>query len=86
MLGAYIGVTVMRYVPNLWLAALAAGIAVALFGGLLERLILRKLGRLVNEVIQTYPNVSQFWKYKPEDFLKNPVYSRNWPPAKNLES
>ena len=34
MLGAYLGVTVMRYLPNLWLAALAAGIAVALFGGL----------------------------------------------------
>jgi branched-chain amino acid transport system substrate-binding protein len=30
--------------------------------------------------------VSQFWTYKPEDFLKNPVYSRDWPPAKNLES
>jgi branched-chain amino acid transport system substrate-binding protein len=30
--------------------------------------------------------VSQFWTYKPEEFLKNPVYSRDWPPAKNLES
>src|SRR6266478_303891 len=45
-----------------------------------------KDGRLVNRVIHTYPNVSQFWTYKPEEFLKNPVYSRDWPPAKNLES
>jgi branched-chain amino acid transport system substrate-binding protein len=29
--------------------------------------------------------VSQFWTYKPEEFLKNPVYSRDFPPAKNLE-
>lgn len=40
---------------------------------------------LVNKVIKTYPNVSQFWTYKEEDFLKNPVYSRDYPPAKNLE-
>jgi branched-chain amino acid transport system substrate-binding protein len=50
------------------------------------RRVARKGGRLVNEVIHTYPNVSQFWTYKPEEFLKNPVYSRDWPPAKNLES
>src|SRR5438477_1167386 len=54
MLGAYIGVTVMRYVPNLWLAALASGIAVALFGGLLERFILRKLGgNVLGQVLVT---------------------------------
>ncbi len=40
---------------------------------------------LVNKVIKTYDNVSQFWTYKEEDFLKNPVYSRDYPPAKNLE-
>ena len=50
------------------------------------RRVARKEGRLVNSVIHTYPNVSQFWTYKPEEFLKNPVYSRDWPPAKNLES
>ncbi len=50
------------------------------------RKVERKEGRLVNTVVHTYPNVSQFWTYKPEDFLKNPVYSRDWPPAKNLES
>jgi len=35
MLGAYIGVSIMRVVPNLWLAALGAAAVVALFGGLL---------------------------------------------------
>ena len=54
-------------------------------GNVYIRKVERKDGRLVNRVVQTYPNVSQFWKYKPEEFLKNPVYSRDWPPAKNLE-
>jgi hypothetical protein len=34
-------------------------------------------------VIYTVPAVSQFWTYKPEDFLKEPVYSRDYPPCKN---
>lgn len=55
-------------------------------GNVYIRKVARKQGRLVNSVIHTYPNVSQFWRYKPEEFLKNPVYSRDWPPAKNLES
>lgn len=54
-------------------------------GNIYIRKVARKEGRLVNEVIHTYPNVSQFWHYNPEEFLKNPVYSRDWPPAKNLE-
>jgi branched-chain amino acid transport system substrate-binding protein len=45
----------------------------------------RKDGKLVNTVIKTYPNVSQFWTYEEKDFLANPVYSRDYPPAKNLE-
>jgi branched-chain amino acid transport system substrate-binding protein len=39
-------------------------------------------GELQNTVIHTYPNVSQFWKFKPEEFLKQPVYSREYPPLK----
>ena len=54
-------------------------------GNVYIRKVVRREGRLVNSVIQTYPNVSQFWHYKPEEFLNNPVYSRNWPPANNLE-
>jgi branched-chain amino acid transport system substrate-binding protein len=49
------------------------------------RRVERKDGRLVNSVIHAYPNVSQFWTYSPQAFLANPVYSRDWPPAKNLE-
>jgi branched-chain amino acid transport system substrate-binding protein len=55
-------------------------------GNVYIRKVERKQGRLVNSVIHTFPNVSQFWTYKPEEFLKNPVYSRDFPPAKNLES
>jgi branched-chain amino acid transport system substrate-binding protein len=45
----------------------------------------RKDGKLVNTIIKTYPNVSQFWTYEEKAFLANPVYSRDYPPAKNLE-
>ena len=54
MLGAYLGVTVLKLVPNLWLAALAAGLAVAIFGGLLERFLLRPLaGKPLAQVLVT---------------------------------
>jgi branched-chain amino acid transport system substrate-binding protein len=54
-------------------------------GDLYIRKVTRKDGRLVNSVIRTYPDVSQFWTYDRVEFLKNPVYSRDYPPAKNLE-
>jgi branched-chain amino acid transport system permease protein len=54
MLGAYLGVTILKVVPNLWVAALLAGLAVALLGGLLEKLILRKLaGNVLGQVLVT---------------------------------
>jgi branched-chain amino acid transport system substrate-binding protein len=43
----------------------------------------RKDGKLVNTVIKSYPNVSQFWTYDPKQFLANPVYSRDYPPLKS---
>jgi branched-chain amino acid transport system substrate-binding protein len=46
----------------------------------------RKGGTLVNTVIKTYPNVSQFWTYNEKEFLANPVYARDYPPARNLEN
>jgi branched-chain amino acid transport system substrate-binding protein len=49
------------------------------------RKVERRDGKLVNAVVKTYPNVSQFWTYDPKQFLANPVYSRDFPPAKNLE-
>ena len=54
MIGAYIGVTILKVVPNLWLAALLGGLAVALFGGLMERFILRPLsGNALGQVLVT---------------------------------
>ena len=54
MLGAYLGVSILKAVPNLWLAALLAGIVVAAFGGLLERFVLRKLGgNVLGQVLVT---------------------------------
>jgi branched-chain amino acid transport system substrate-binding protein len=54
-------------------------------GDVYIRKVTRKDGRLVNSVIKTYPNVTQFWTYDRAAFLANPVYSRDYPPAKNLE-
>src|SRR5436189_24175 len=49
------------------------------------RRVERRDGRLMNVVIDTYREVSQFWKYDPATFLAAPVYSRDYPPAKNIE-
>src|SRR6266851_2271586 len=35
---------------------------------------------LWNTVIKTYPNVGQFWTFDKAAFLKQPVYSRDFPP------
>jgi len=54
MLGAYLGASVLRVVPSLWLAALLAGLAVALLGGVFERLALRRLaGNPLGQVLVT---------------------------------
>src|SRR6201982_648504 len=54
-------------------------------GNVYIRKLTRKDGRVVNSVIKTYPDVTQFWTYDKAAFLKNPVYSRDYPPARNLE-
>jgi branched-chain amino acid transport system permease protein len=43
MLGAYLGVSLMRAGFDFWSAALLSGLGVAVFGGIVERLILRRL-------------------------------------------
>jgi branched-chain amino acid transport system substrate-binding protein len=50
------------------------------------RKVEKKDGKYSNVVLKTYPAVSQFWTYKTKDFLSNPVYSRDYPPANNLEN
>jgi branched-chain amino acid transport system substrate-binding protein len=47
------------------------------------RKVEKKDGELWNTVVHTYPAVSQFYKYKPEEFLKQPVYDRNFPACKH---
>ena len=39
-------------------------------------------GELQNTVVLTIPAVSQFWKYSPEEFLRQPVYARDFPPCR----
>ncbi len=57
------------------------------YGNPTQNIYIRKVervgGKLQNTVIYTYPDVSQFWKYNPEEFLKQPVYSRDFPPCKH---
>jgi branched-chain amino acid transport system substrate-binding protein len=55
-------------------------------GNVVQNIYIRRVdrvgGRLQNTVIHTYPNVSQFWTYNPEEFLRAPVYSRDYPPGR----
>ena len=57
------------------------------FGNPIMNVYVRKVervgGRLQNTVIHTFPNVSQFWTYKPDEYLKAPAYSRDYPPCKH---
>ncbi|PYN01135.1 MAG: ABC transporter substrate-binding protein, partial [Candidatus Rokuibacteriota bacterium] len=57
------------------------------FGNPIENVYVRKVekvnDRLQNTVIHTFPNVSQFGPYKADDYLKNPVYSRDFPPCRH---
>src|SRR5438552_10757523 len=43
MLGAYFGATFVDWGANFWIAALAAGLGVGLFGVVVERTLLRRL-------------------------------------------
>ena len=40
-------------------------------------------GKYWNVPIATYPEVSQFWTYDPEEYMKQPPYSRNFQGIKN---
>ncbi len=54
MLGAYVGATVLRFVPSLWAAAVLAALALAALGYLFERLLLRRLaGNPLGQVLLT---------------------------------
>ena len=56
------------------------------FGNPIQNVYIRKVervgGKLQNTVIATYSGVTQFWKYKPDEYMKRPLYSRDYPPCK----
>ncbi len=58
-------------------------------GNVVGNIYIRRVNKVgnkyVNAVVKTYPDVSQFWTYSKDDFLKSPVYSRDYPPARYLE-
>jgi branched-chain amino acid transport system substrate-binding protein len=49
------------------------------------RKVARVNGKLTNTIIKTYPQVNQFWTYDPKEAVKQPVFSRDFPPSKFLE-
>jgi branched-chain amino acid transport system substrate-binding protein len=44
----------------------------------IRKVVKRPDGKFWNVPIETYPGVSQFWKYDPETYLKQPPYSRTF--------
>jgi branched-chain amino acid transport system substrate-binding protein len=44
----------------------------------IRRVVKRADGKYWNVPTTTYPNVSQFWKYDPETYMKQPPYSRTF--------
>lgn len=59
------------------------------YNNAVHNIYIRKVERgkedLQNTVIATIPKVSQFWKYNPEEFIKEPSYSRDYPPCKDCK-
>jgi len=54
MLGAYVGLSLLRKGVNFWIAAVVAGLVIAVLGGLVERFVLRRLaGRTLSQVLAT---------------------------------
>jgi branched-chain amino acid transport system substrate-binding protein len=51
-------------------------------GAVYIRKVEQKGGKLVNTTIKGYPDVGQFWHYDPQEFLKQSVFSRDFPSLK----
>lgn len=51
-------------------------------GNVFIRKLEKKGDKLVNTIVKTYPNVSQFWTYDEAKYLAAPVYTRDAAPAK----
>ena len=50
------------------------------FGQVIDNVYIRRVtqvgGRFRNSVIETYPSVSQFWRYDPQKYLQFPTYTK----------
>ena len=61
-------------------------ISIDRWGNPVQNIYIRKVervgGKLQNTVIATIPSVGQFWKYNPDEYMKLPLYSRDYPPCK----
>ena len=59
------------------------------YGGVIENEYITRVdkvnGKLQDTVIQTFPNVSQFWTYDPQKYLSQPAYSRDYPGCPNCQ-
>jgi branched-chain amino acid transport system substrate-binding protein len=43
----------------------------------------QKVGdKYVNVVVKVYPNISQFWPMDSQEYLKQPIYTKEYPPCK----
>jgi branched-chain amino acid transport system substrate-binding protein len=53
------------------------------YGNVIENIYIRKVekvgGHYQNSVIATYKDVSQFWKYPDEEYLKEPAFTKDYP-------
>jgi branched-chain amino acid transport system substrate-binding protein len=56
------------------------------YQNIIQNVYIRKVdvqsGHARNSVIHTFHNVSQFWTFPPDEFLKQPVYDRGYPPCR----
>jgi branched-chain amino acid transport system substrate-binding protein len=57
------------------------------YGNIVDNIYVTKVverdGKFQNTLIETFPMVSQFWKWTPEEYLKQPLYSKDYPPCKH---
>ena len=57
------------------------------WGNPVQNIYIRKVervgGKLQNTVVTTIPSVGQFHRFNPDEYLKLPLYSRDYPPCKH---
>jgi branched-chain amino acid transport system substrate-binding protein len=60
------------------------------YGQAILNVYLRKVvkvgDRYENKLVHTFPAVSQFWTYSPEEFMEEPSYGKEYPPCRYCEA